>query len=184
MGSWYREAWAHSSRRLMLGPFRADPLAHPLKTTSGKIEIYSSALPRSVTTTAHRTCLADRSSGLAARLPSSIRRTCCPDQPADKLHSQLDHGHIPAATKVKRPSADHDASRGRAARRRHRGTLVRVFKTTAAPALAAARLSDRIRAASYALSTGAVDSTGRLRRQPPLEITAIPMRSLDIGASK
>jgi biotin/methionine sulfoxide reductase len=66
------------------------------------------------------------------------------DQPADKLHSQLDHSPHARATKIKgrQPVTMHPddaAARGIAG-----GDLLRVFNDRGA-CLAAARLSDRIR---------------------------------------
>ena len=106
------------------------------------------------------------------------------DQPADKLHSQLDHGPHSRATKVKgrQPITLHPEDA--AARGVTEGDLVRVFNDRGA-CLAAARLSDRIRRGVVRLSTGAWFDPTDSGANRPLEKHGNPNAlTLDIGASK
>ena len=106
------------------------------------------------------------------------------DQPADKLHSQLDHSPHSRATKIKgrQPITLHPddaAARGIAD-----GDLLRVFNDRGA-CLAAARLSDRIRRGVVRLSTGAWFDPADAGSNRPLEKHGNPNAlTLDIGASK
>ena len=106
------------------------------------------------------------------------------DQPADKLHSQLDHSPYARATKIKgrQPIIMHPddaAARGIAG-----GDVVRVFNDRGV-CLAAARLSDRIRRNVVRLSTGAWFDPVLEDANRPLEKHGNPNAlTLDIGASK
>ncbi|TAJ15906.1 MAG: Asp-tRNA(Asn)/Glu-tRNA(Gln) amidotransferase GatCAB subunit C, partial [Dehalococcoidia bacterium] len=169
----------------MLASFRADPQANKLKTPSGKIEIYS----EKIASFGYDDCpphavwlepIEWLGSKTAGRYPLHMLS----DQPADKLHSQLDHSPHARATKIKgrQPITLHpdDATaRGIAA-----GDLVRVFNDRGA-CLAAARLSDRIRPGVVRLSTGAWFDPADAGSNRPLEKHGNPNAlTLDIGASK
>jgi biotin/methionine sulfoxide reductase len=84
---------------IMLSDFRADPVAHPLTTPSGKIEIFS----RKVADFGYDDCPGHpvwqepyEWLGNAGRYPLHL----ISNQPKDKLHSQLDHGSVSKAKKV------------------------------------------------------------------------------------
>ena len=170
---------------VMLGPFRADPLAHPLRTPSGKIEIYSERIasfgyddcpPHAV--------WLEPIEWLGGKTAERYPLHMLSDQPADKLHSQLDHGPHSRATKVKgrQPITLHPEDA--AARGVTEGDLVRVFNDRGA-CLAAARLSDRIRRGVVRLSTGAWFDPADSGANRPLEKHGNPNAlTLDIGASK
>jgi biotin/methionine sulfoxide reductase len=170
---------------VMLAPFRADPEANPLRTPSGKIEIYSER----IASFGYDDCpphavwlepIEWLGSKTAERYPLHMLS----DQPADKLHSQLDHSPHSRATKVKgrQPITLHPEDA--AARGVTEGDLVRVFNDRGA-CLAAARLSDRMRRGVVRLSTGAWFDPADRGSNRPLEKHGNPNAlTLDIGASK
>ena len=145
----------------MLADFRADPATHPLKTPSGKIEIFSEKIASFGydDCPGHATWLEPvewLGSKTAERYPLHLLS----DQPTDKLHSQLDHSPHSRATKVKgrQPITIHpdDAmARGIAD-----GDLLRVFNDRGA-CLAAARLSRPHPRAAWCSSRPAPGSTRR-----------------------
>ena len=160
----------------MLAAFRADPAAHPLKTPSGKIEIFS----EKIASFGYDDCPGHAvwlepiewlGSKTAERYPLHMLS----DQPTDKLHSQLDHSPHARATKIKgrQPVTLHPddaAARGIAD-----GDLVRVFNDRGA--CLAARGSPTASAAASCVCRPAPGSippirapTGRWRS------TAIPTR--------
>jgi biotin/methionine sulfoxide reductase len=179
------EAKGRIREPVMLADFRADPAKHPLKTPSGKIEIYS----EKIASFGYDDCPGHAvwlepaewlGSKKAARYPLHMLS----DQPADKLHSQLDHSPHSRATKIKgrQPITLHpdDAT----ARGISAGDLVRVFNERGA-CLAAARLNDRIRRGVVRLSTGAWFDPADAGSNRPLEKHGNPnVLTLDLGASK
>ena len=170
---------------VMLARFRADPAKNPLKTPSGKIEIFS----ETIASFGYDDCPGHAvwlepiewlGSKKAERYPLHMLS----DQPTDKLHSQLDHSPHAKATKVKgrQPITMHpdDAK----ARGLADGDLVRVFNDRGA-CLAAVRTSDRIRRGVVRLSTGAWFDPEDSGSNTPLEKHGNPNAlTLDIGASK
>jgi len=179
------EAQGPGRDNVMLSAFRADPAANPLKTPSGKIEIFS----ETIASFGYDDCPGHAvwlepiewlGSPKAGRYPLHMLS----DQPTDKLHSQLDHSPHARATKVKgrQPVTLHPDDA--AARGLTDGDLVRVFNDRGA-CLAAARLSDRIRCGVVRLSTGAWFDPEESGSNAPLEKHGNPNAlTLDIGASK
>jgi len=179
------EAHSTQSEPVMLAAFRADPETNRLKTPSGKIEIFSEKIasfgyddcPGHVTWLEPIEWLGSKT---AERFPLHMLS----DQPADKLHSQLDHSPHSKSTKVKgrQPITLHpDDARARGIAD---GDLLRVFNDRGA-CLAAARLSDRIRRGVVRLSTGAWFDPADRGSNRPLEKHGNPNAlTLDIGASK
>ncbi len=179
------EAHSTQSEPVMLAAFRADPEKNRLKTPSGKIEIFSEKIhsfgyddcPGHVVWLEPIEWLGSKT---AERYPLHMLS----DQPADKLHSQLDHSPHAKATKVKgrQPITLHpDDARSRGIAE---GDLLRVFNDRGA-CLAAARLSDRIRPGVVRLSTGAWFDPADAGSNRPLEKHGNPNAlTLDIGASK
>src|SRR6195256_3888541 len=96
------EAVGTQESPVMLAAFRADPEAHPLKTPSGRIEIYSERIASFgyEDCPPHATWL-EPIEWLGARASERYPLHLLSDQPGDKLHSQLDHGPHSRATKVK-----------------------------------------------------------------------------------
>lgn len=172
-------------RPVMLAAFRADPAANPLKTPSGKIEIFSER----IASFGYDDCPGhpvwlEPAEWLGAAAAVRHPLHLLSDQPATRLHSQLDHSPHSAAGKIKgrQPvtiNVEDAARRGIAD-----GDLVRVFNDRGA-CLSAAIVSDRIRPGVARLSTGAwfdPESGGANR---PLEKHGNPNAlTLDIGASK
>ncbi|MCA0250440.1 MAG: molybdopterin-dependent oxidoreductase [Proteobacteria bacterium] len=179
------EAKGESRDPVMLAAFRADPEKNKLKTPSGKFEIFSETIASFGydDCPGHATWL-EPIEWLGAKTAERYPLHMLSDQPADKLHSQLDHSPHARATKIKgrQPITLHpdDATaRGIAA-----GDLVRVFNDRGA-CLAAARLSDRIRRGVVRLSTGAWFDPADAGSNRPLEKHGNPNAlTLDIGASK
>ncbi|HSI02650.1 MAG TPA: molybdopterin-dependent oxidoreductase [Reyranella sp.] len=179
------EARAEDRDPVMLARFRADPAAHPLKTPSGKIEIFSER----IASFGYDDCPGhpvwlEPAEWLGSKKAERYPLHLLSDQPGDKLHSQLDHSPHARATKVKgrQPVTIHsDDARARGLAD---GDLVRVFNDRGA-CLAAARLSDRIRRGVVRLSTGAWFDPEDLGSNRPLEKHGNPNAlTLDIGASK
>ena len=179
------EATGTQEPPVLLGAFRADPATHPLKTPSGRIELYS----EKIASFGYDDCPPHAAwlepiEWLGGKMAGRYPLHMLSDQPADKLHSQLDHGPHSRATKVlgRQPITLHPedaAKRGLA-----EGDLVRVFNDRGA-CLAAARLSDRIRPGVVRLSTGAWFDPADPGSNRPLEKHGNPNAlTLDIGTSK
>ncbi|OLM32573.1 Anaerobic dimethyl sulfoxide reductase chain A [Pseudonocardia sp. Ae717_Ps2] len=135
----------------VLAAFRADPAAHPLPTPSGRIELYSA--------TVAAFGYADAPGYPVWRAPTDAPTARHPlwlvaNQPATRLHSQLDFGAHSAAHKIDGREVvavhpDDAATRGIAD-----GDLVRLHNDRGA-CLAAARVTDEVRAGVVQLPTGA-----------------------------
>ena len=170
---------------VMLAKFRADPAANPLKTPSGKIEIFSEKIASFGydDCPGHATWM-EPIEWLGSKKAERFPLHMLSDQPADKLHSQLDHSPHAKATKVKgrQPVTLHPEDA--AARGIAEGDLLRVFNDRGA-CLASARLSDRIRRGVVRLSTGAWFDPEDSGSNVPLEKHGNPNAlTLDIGSSK
>ncbi|WP_296557700.1 molybdopterin guanine dinucleotide-containing S/N-oxide reductase [Pigmentiphaga sp.] len=135
--------------------FRRDPAAHPLKTPSGRIEIYSERIagfgyddcpPHPAWVPPAEWLGAD----LAARFPLHLVTS----QPGDKLHSQLDAGVVSAANKLHGRERVRMAPEDAAARGIQDGDLVRVFNDRGA-CIAAALVLDGVMPGVAIMSTGA-----------------------------
>jgi biotin/methionine sulfoxide reductase len=140
---------------VMLEAFRADPAANPLKTPSGRIEIFSEriagfgyddcpGLP--VWREPHEWLLGRDAPATALHLIS--------DQPHTKLHSQLDFSACSMANKVagREPVTIHpDDARERGIAD---GDVVRLFNSRGA-CLAGARVSDNVMPGVLRMATGA-----------------------------
>ncbi len=158
-----------------LEAFAADPQAHPLTTPSGRIEIRSEAIAQ---------LRLDDCPGLptwiggeewlgaprAERFPLQL----VANQPATRLHSQLDFGAFSAASKVagREPVRLHPADA--AARGIADGDVVRLHNDRGA-CLAGAVLSDAVRPGVVQLATGAWydpdDALGLCRHGNPNVLT-------------
>jgi biotin/methionine sulfoxide reductase len=135
--------------------FRADPVANPLVTPSGRLELFSEriasfALPDCP---GHPSWF-EPAEWLGAPLADRFPLHLLSDQPHTKLHSQLDHSAYSRANKIadREPVSMHPddaAARGIAD-----GDRVRVFNDRGA-CLAGARLDAGLRPGVVKLSTGA-----------------------------
>lgn len=135
--------------------FRSDPVRHPLKTRSGKIEITSGAIK----SFGYADCLGHpawlehdewRGSTRGERFPLQL----IANQPATRLHSQLDFGACSAKSKVagREPARIHPTD---AAKRGIKdGQVVRLFNDRGS-CLAGAIVSEAVMPGVVQLSTGA-----------------------------
>lgn len=139
---------------VMLKAFRDDPIANPLATPSGKIEIHSAVIagfgyddcPGHATWMEPLEWLGGDTSHFPLHLISN--------QPSTKLHSQLDHGSHCRAAKIRQrePIMLHpeDAS----ARGLSNGDIVRIFNQRGA-CLGAVVIDDQVMRGVVQMSTGA-----------------------------
>ncbi|WP_432827412.1 molybdopterin-dependent oxidoreductase [Dactylosporangium sp. CA-092794] len=154
----FDEFWAAGEYELPPGPerftlferFRADPDAHPLRTPSGRIELYS----ETVAGFGYDDCPGHPAWLEPLRPVDRYPLVLIANQPETRLHSQLDVGAVSRAGKragreaLRLHPADADA-RGIAA-----GDVVRVFNDRGA-CLAGAVLDDGLRPGVVRLPTGA-----------------------------
>jgi biotin/methionine sulfoxide reductase len=131
--------------------FRADPVANPLRTPSGKVEIYSDTIARHAEPDCpgHPTWLPP----IDAPNPATPLHLIA-NQPSTRLHSQLDFGGHSAAAKhhgreIARMHPDDAEPRGIGD-----GDIIRLFNERGA-CLAAVMLTDGIRPGVVQLPTGA-----------------------------
>jgi len=141
-------------KQVLMEDFREDPVAHPLATPSGRIELYSKTIagfgyddcPPHPAWMPPREWLGEAVEGLDLHLVSN--------QPRTRLHSQWDHGSTSREAKVRgheplRIHPDDAARRGILS-----GDVVRVFNDRGA-CLAGALATDQVRRGVVQLSTGA-----------------------------
>lgn len=164
---------------VMMRDFRADPVAHPLDTPSGKIEIYSDVVagfgysdcPGHAVWMEPYEWLGD-----VGAHPLHMMS----NQPRDKLHSQLDQGHVSVAGKVRSREPVVLHPQDAAARGIVQGDVVKVFNDRGA-ALGVAVISDTVRESVIVMSTGAwwdPDDEGMCRHGNPNALTR------DVGTSQ
>ncbi|WP_188545307.1 molybdopterin-dependent oxidoreductase [Rhodococcoides trifolii] len=158
----FDEFWRTGSYRMdtedgltLFEEFRADPVGQPLRTPSGRIEIFSSDIDGFGydDCPGHPTWL-EPTEWLGGARSADFPLHLIANQPKSRLHSQLDHGAVSQASKVqgREPIRLHpgDAeSRGIA-----EGDVVRVFNDRGA-CLAGAVLDDAVSRGVAQLSTGA-----------------------------
>ena len=164
---------------VMLSDFRADPIAYPLATPSGKIEIYS----RTVADFGYDDCPGHpvwqepyEWLGNVDRYPLHL----ISNQPKDKLHSQLDHGAVSKAKKVAGREPLHIHPDDAALRGLKDGDLVRLFNEQGA-CLGGVVIDEVLRPGVVQMSTGAwydPDKTGLCKHGNPNVLTR------DKGTSK
>jgi biotin/methionine sulfoxide reductase len=138
-----------------LEAFRADPVAHPLGTPSGRIELFSERIDA----WGYADCPGHPAWFEPAEWLGSPQVLRFPlhmlsDQPHTKLHSQLDHSAYSLGNKVAGREPVMISPADAAARGIVDGDLVRIFNDRGA-CLAGARISDAMRDGVVKLSTGA-----------------------------
>ena len=139
---------------ILFEAFRKDPEKHPLKTPSGKIEIFSQ--------TVAEFGYADCPGHPVWRAPAEwLGATDCPyplhllsNQPRTKLHSQLDQGAVSAAAKINGRETVTIHPLDAASRQISAGEVVRIFNGRGA-ILAGVIISDKIRQGVVLVPTGA-----------------------------
>ena len=131
--------------------FRRDPIAAPLPTPSGKIEIGSSRIAGFgyADCPGHPAWLPP-TEGVELRFPLQL----IANQPATRLHSQLDFGATSMASKIKDREPVRIHPQDAAARGISEGDIVRLYNQRGT-CLAGAVLSDALRPGVAQLSTGA-----------------------------
>ncbi len=140
---------------IMHGDFRADPDAHPLKTPSGKIEIFSERIAGfDLPDCPGHPIWLEPEEWLGHRLAERYPLHMLSDQPVRRLHSQLDHSPYSRAGKVAGREPIHLNPTDAQSRGIADGDLVEVFNDRGR-SLAGAVLSTDIMPGVVRLSTGA-----------------------------
>lgn len=143
-----------SGSNVMLADFRTDPDANPLATPSGKIELYSTTIEKfGYDDCAAHPCWFEPAEWLGSN-DKSYPLHLISNQPANKLHSQLDHGAHSRSGKIEGREPVMMNSVDASAREINHDDLVRLFNTRGA-CLAVAQISDEIRPGVVQMSTGA-----------------------------
>jgi biotin/methionine sulfoxide reductase len=135
--------------------FAADPAEHPLNTASGKVELFSETIAAMgyAECPGHPVWIAPRE-WLGAEAAAEHPLHLLTDQPATRLHGQLDPGRVAAADKIQgrqpiRMHPDDAAARGL-----REGEVVRVFNARGA-CLAGLRLDAGLLPGVVMMATGA-----------------------------
>ena len=140
---------------LIFEAFRKDPVAHPLGTPSGRIEIHSAT----IASFGYDDCPGhpvwlDKQEWLGAPRAAQFPLHLISNQPAPRLHSQLDFSAVSRATKVAGREAVTLHPADAFARGIEAGSVVRIFNDRGA-CLAGARLSEDICRGVVQLAVGA-----------------------------
>jgi biotin/methionine sulfoxide reductase len=143
------------ARATWLGAFRRDPQAHPLRTPSGRIEIYSERIAGFgyADCPGHAIWL-EPFERLGGGGCDAFPLHLLTPQPERRLHSQLDHSAYSQAGKIQGKEVLTMHPRAAAARGIAEGDLVRVFNQRGA-CLAGVHFSLRLRSDVVSLPTGA-----------------------------
>ncbi|MCV7415317.1 molybdopterin-dependent oxidoreductase [Mycolicibacterium litorale] len=158
----FEDFWRDGSLRLptepgltLLGDFRADPVAHRLGTPSGRIEIFS----EDIAGFGYADCVGhpawfEPTEWLGGARAATYPLHLIANQPATRLHGQLDGGATSQAAKVSGREAIRMHPVDAAARGVADGDVVRVFNDRGA-CLAGVVVDDRVRRDVVHLPTGA-----------------------------
>lgn len=165
--------------------YRADPVANPLKTPSGRIEIYS----EKIASFRYDDCWGHPAwfepvEWLGAPLAGTFPLHLISNQPRTRLHSQMDAGPVSAAAKIlgREPVRINTADAG--VRGISDGDVVRIFNARGA-CLAGAMLTDALAPGVVELSTGAWFDPEDPARPGSLDKHGNPnVLTLDKGTSK
>src|SRR3712207_6202293 len=135
--------------------FRQDPIALPLPTPSGKIEVFSATIDGFgyEDCPGHPTWL-EPGEWLGADLARRFPLHLISNQPRTRLHSQWDHGELSQAGKIGGREPVWINPVDAAARGIATGDVVRVFNDRGA-CLAGALVTDAVRPGGVQLATGA-----------------------------
>jgi biotin/methionine sulfoxide reductase len=140
---------------VLLSAFRADPVANPLKTPSGRIELYSNT----IASFGYDDCLGhpawfEPAEWLGSPLSTKYPLHLLSCQPGSKLHSQYDHGVNSLREKVQGRAPIRLNPQDAARRGIKSSDVARVFNARGA-CLAGAVLDDAIKPGIVVLATGA-----------------------------
>jgi biotin/methionine sulfoxide reductase len=139
----------------LFGDFRADPVMHRLNTPSGRIEIFSETIANfNYEDCAGHPRWFEPTEWLGSERALSYPLHLVANQPATRLHSQLDGGAVSQASKVQGREPIRIHPQDAADRGLIDGDVVRVFNDRGA-CLAGVVLDDRIRPQVVQLATGA-----------------------------
>ncbi|BBX97024.1 molybdopterin guanine dinucleotide-containing S/N-oxide reductase [Mycobacterium lacus] len=139
----------------MFADFRSDPVAYPLGTPSGRIEIFSETIDGfGLPDCAGHATWYEPNEWLGGPRARRFPLHLIANQPRTRLHSQLDHGGASMASKIlgREPIRMHPDDAG--ARGLGDGDIVRVFNDRGA-CLAGVVIDDNLRPRVVQLSTGA-----------------------------
>ncbi|MDD9962595.1 MAG: molybdopterin-dependent oxidoreductase [Gammaproteobacteria bacterium] len=174
-----------TEQEFLLEAFRRDPAAHPLRTPSGRIELFS----QTIASFDYRNCpghpaWCDKLEWLGGARARDYPLHLISNQPKTRLHSQLDH----AATSRNAKRQGREVVRmnpiDAAARGIEDGMIVRVFNDRGA-CLASALLFDGIRSNVIELPTGAWFDPLDPAAEDSLEVHGNPnVLTRDAGTSK
>ena len=140
---------------VMLESFRRDPVANPLATPSGKIEIFSESIAAfGLADCPGHACWIEPHEWLGSDKAADYPLHLISDQPRNKLHSQLDHSPHSRADKIDGREPVYLSPFEAVKRGLNDGDLVEVFNDRGS-CLAAVVVSERIRDGVVRLSTGA-----------------------------
>jgi biotin/methionine sulfoxide reductase len=176
---------ARATPRVQFSEFRADPDAHKLTTPSGRIEIHS----ETIAGFGYEECPGHPvwrapPEWLGAELARRYPLHMLSNQPASRLHSQLDLGRTSRASKISGREPIRLNRADAEARGIRDGDVVRVFNDRGA-CLAGAILSDDIRPGVVQLSTGAWFDPAMPGREGSLERHGNPnVLTRDVGCSR
>jgi biotin/methionine sulfoxide reductase len=151
----FLEIPAAADEYVLFGDFRADSSKHPLRTPSGRIELYSEKIAGFGYDDCppHPTWI-EPSEWLGAAAAADCPLHLMSSQPRDRLHSQMDCGPVSAAGKVAGREAITIHPRDAGARGIGNGDVVRVHNARGA-CLAGAVVSDMVTPGVVQLSCGA-----------------------------
>jgi biotin/methionine sulfoxide reductase len=161
--------------------FRRDPIAAPLPTPSGRIEIASARIAGfGYADCAGHPAWLPPAEAPNARFPLQL----IANQPATRLHSQLDFGATSLASKIKDREPIRIHPQDAAARAIRDGDVVRLYNDRGA-CLAGAVLSEALRPGVVQLSTGAWYDPEDPGAEKPICVHGNPnVLTRDIGTSK
>lgn len=138
-----------------LAEFRADPQGHPLSTPSGKIEIFSATIAEfDYEDCPGHPCWLEPFERIGGRMSDRYPLHLVSNQPAHRLHSQLDHSSHSRKHKISDREIMRIHPEAAAARGITDGMTVRLFNDRGA-CLAGARLDERLMPEVVELPTGA-----------------------------
>ncbi|HTV50392.1 MAG TPA: molybdopterin dinucleotide binding domain-containing protein, partial [Steroidobacteraceae bacterium] len=145
----------HDKPQVMHAAFREDPAAHPLRTRSGRIEIYCGEIADfGLPDCPGHPVWREPFEWLGAQLARDYPLHLISDQPSRRLHSQLDPSPYAQAGKIAGREAASLNPRDAAARGIAHGDVIELFNSRGR-CLAGALLSEDVMPGVVRLSTGA-----------------------------
>jgi biotin/methionine sulfoxide reductase len=165
--------------------FRRDPAARPLKTPSGRIEIYSETIAGfGYDDCPGHAAWLEPAEWLGSPQAQRYSLHLVSNQPRTRLHGQLDSGPYSMSSKIAGREAVWINPADAAARGIADGDVVRLFNDRGA-CLAGARLTDEVMRGAVMLPTGAWYDPENARQPGTLDVHGNPnVLTLDKGTSK